>query len=674
MSVFQPGNVAYGFSQSLLTIPNQPIVAQRNPTVNDKANIGTIWINQTNNNAYIITSIVDNVATWLAIGTTTDANVFDTDSGTAIPVAGVIVIHGGSNINTSGATNVVTVNLNNSILLPATTSDASSGVISIGGDRFAYAFPTTNTFLGCLSGNLSLNVGLALGNTAVGYASLTDLTTGPGNVAVGSLSLTSDTSGENNCAIGAASLSDVITGSNNTALGYFSGANYTGSESSNIVIGSRGTAAESNVIRIGTQGSGSAQQDACYIAGIVGVTVSNQEFVTINSSTGQLGVSATGGGIVTLDGNSGSATGATVTIEGGNNITTAGAASTLTVNVSGTTDFSLLTGNGTGSISSLGIATNGELPIGSTGANPVLATLTAGSGINITNGAGSITIAATGSGIVTLDGDTGSATGATVTIETNPGVNYGSLSFSGAGSTLTLNTSTPGETVALGKFSSITYGASAMIGFAAGGSTGGGSQCVAVGFSALGQLVGGTGNTAVGYTAGNSYTAAEAGNICIGHSVVGVGGESNTTRLGVQGTQTACYIAGIYGETVGVSGTAVFVDNTGLLGSTVSSRRYKDLISDMDTASDPILNLHPVTFVYKNDSSRTKQFGLIAEEVEEIMPELVSYNKDGDPETVHYHTLPVLLLNHIQKQHNIIAELSRRLERLESRSKYESKS
>ncbi len=117
--------------------------------------------------------------------------------------------------------------------------------------------------------------------------------------------------------------------------------------------------------------------------------------VTGNPGTSTLTITSSAtAGIVTLDGDSGSATGATVTIAGGHNITTSAAASTLTVNVSGTTNHALQLGNATGSLTSLGAATDGQLPIGSTGLDPVLSTLTAGANVTITNAAGSITIAA----------------------------------------------------------------------------------------------------------------------------------------------------------------------------------------------------------------------------------------------------------------------------------------
>lgn len=161
--------------------------------------------------------------------------------------------------------------------------------------------------------------------------------------------------------------------------------------------------------------------------------------INITNAAGSITIASTvSSGIVTISGNSGSITGTNVTIAGGNNITTSGSSTTLTVGVSGTTNHSLLVGNSTGSLSSLGVAINGQIPIGSTGADPVLTTLTAGSGINITNGAGSITIATTGGGvgISTLNGDTGSATGSTVTL-----AGGNNITTSATGSTVTLNVS-----------------------------------------------------------------------------------------------------------------------------------------------------------------------------------------------------------------------------------------
>ena len=131
-------------------------------------------------------------------------------------------------------------------------------------------------------------------NTAIGHLALSSETTGEVNTAIGESACRTQNGATQNSAFGQASLENVITGSHNTCLGYATGFAYTSTESSNICVGSdvQGTIGESNTTRIGNQGSGSNQQNKCFIAGIVGVTTSNTEYVTINSSTGQLGVSA----------------------------------------------------------------------------------------------------------------------------------------------------------------------------------------------------------------------------------------------------------------------------------------------------------------------------------------------------------------------------------------------
>jgi len=154
---------------------------------------------------------------------------------------------------------------------------------------------------GTLSGQENTGVGRSVfsaltnasANTAFGWSSLQHATTDLYNCGFGAQALqTLVGSVGHNTAVGTASLNALITGQDNTCLGYFAGAAYVGAESSNILIGSgvQGTAAESNVIRIGTTGSGNQQQNKCFIAGITGVTASNAQLVTINSSTGQLGV------------------------------------------------------------------------------------------------------------------------------------------------------------------------------------------------------------------------------------------------------------------------------------------------------------------------------------------------------------------------------------------------
>jgi hypothetical protein len=154
----------------------------------------------------------------------------------------------------------------------------------------------------------------------------------------------------------------------------------------------------------------------------------------------------------------------------------------------------------------------------------------------------------------------------------------------------------------------------------------------------------GSTNIALGYQAGYSLTTG-GNNVDIGN--LGVAGESNTIRIGKQGTQTATFIAGIFASTS--AGDAVVVSNTGKLGIAVSSARYKCDIQDMEETSSNLMKLRPVTFHYKNDPAGMRQYGLVAEEVVRVYPELVSYDADGKVVSVHYHELVPMLLNEIQK-------------------------
>jgi hypothetical protein len=128
-------------------------------------------------------------------------------------------------------------------------------------------------------------------NSAFGFASLGNLLTGGANTAFGYQALTNCT-GNNNTAVGNNSGQLLLNGNNNTFLGNGAGIAYTSTESHNVCIGNTGTVGDSHKVIIGTQGSGTGQQNECFIAGIVGVTNSNAQMVTINSSTGQMGVQA----------------------------------------------------------------------------------------------------------------------------------------------------------------------------------------------------------------------------------------------------------------------------------------------------------------------------------------------------------------------------------------------
>jgi hypothetical protein len=176
-----------------------------------------------------------------------------------------------------------------------------------------------------------------------------------------------------------------------------------------------------------------------------------------------------------------------------------------------------------------------------------------------------------------------------------------------------------------------------------------GSNNTADGAFALGNNDTGSNNIALGASAGSNITAGS-NNIDIGHT--GISGESNTIRIGTGGTQTETFIAGIRGTTV-TGGIAVFVKTNGKLGTNTSSRRFKDGIKPMDKASEAILALEPVTFHYKKelDPEGVPQFGLVAEDVEKVNPDLVARDEQGKPYTVRYDAVNMMLLNEFLKEH-----------------------
>jgi len=177
-----------------------------------------------------------------------------------------------------------------------------------------------------------------------------------------------------------------------------------------------------------------------------------------------------------------------------------------------------------------------------------------------------------------------------------------------------------------------------------------GSQNVAIGASALGTITGNR-NIGIGIAAGELLTGGS-DNIDIGNRTSAGAGESATIRIGTQGTQMATFIAGISGTVV--TGTIVAVNANGQLGVAPSSKRFKNDINPMEQSSEAILALKPVTFRYKAeiDPNSTPQFGLIAEEVEKVNPDLVVRDKQGKPYSVRYEAVNAMLLNEFLKEHH----------------------
>jgi hypothetical protein len=188
--------------------------------------------------------------------------------------------------------------------------------------------------------------------------------------------------------------------------------------------------------------------------------------------------------------------------------------------------------------------------------------------------------------------------------------------------------------------------------------TGTGSRNTAIGASALWSISGGERNIALGWQAG--YDIVDGGfNIAIGNR--GNAADSNTIRVGNANHQRA-FVAGIEGVMTGIpDAVTVLIDSNGQLGTVNSSARYKQDISAMGDASERLLSLTPVTFHYKQayaNGEKPVEYGLIAEQVAQVFPELVVFDEDNQPRTVKYRLLSTLLLNELQKQDRQLLSLT----------------
>jgi hypothetical protein len=173
----------------------------------------------------------------------------------------------------------------------------------------------------------------------------------------------------------------------------------------------------------------------------------------------------------------------------------------------------------------------------------------------------------------------------------------------------------------------------------------------------------GSANIGIGSSAGLNLTTGS-NNIDIGNA--GVAAEANTIRIGTLGTQTKTFIAGV--SVTGVTGSSVKVNSNGQIGVAPSSERFKEAIKPMDKASEAILALRPVTFRYKRDldPDGIPQFGLVAEQVEKVNPNLVARDEQGKPYTVRYEAVNAMLLNEFLKEHRTVQEQKAMIAELKS--------
>ncbi|MEO7723361.1 MAG: tail fiber domain-containing protein, partial [Chthoniobacterales bacterium] len=185
-----------------------------------------------------------------------------------------------------------------------------------------------------------------------------------------------------------------------------------------------------------------------------------------------------------------------------------------------------------------------------------------------------------------------------------------------------------------------------------------GSNNTANGSSALLNIISGSNNIALGANAGQNVSFGSY-NIDIGH--VGFADEANTIRIGTAENQTATFIAGIRGTPIS-NAVAIGITVDGQLGVRASSARFKEAITPMDKASEAIFSLQPVMFRYKKalDPQALPQFGLVAEQVAKVNPDLVARDNQGKPYTVRYEEVNAMLLNEFLKEHRKVEEQGRK--------------
>jgi hypothetical protein len=479
-------------------------------------------------------------------------------------------------------------------------------------------------------------------NTAAGQGALRANTTASSNTAFGFNALEVNTTGVSNTAVGRSALG-VSNGSSNVAVGNGAGANAT-TGSNNIYLGAdvAGVAGESNTMYLGKVGT----QTTTVIAGVRGTAVTGGEVVFVDAA-GRLGSGA-------LPPSSASDLTCTGCVDAsevsfsfaaavhGHTVGEVAGAATLNAN----TFTGTQTLNGANLELGMSSATTGNVTKGGVRFlhNTAGGTFVGSSAGNLS----STSIQNTGIGSAALSavssGNNNTAVGTGALQQTTSG----SLNVAVGTSALTSN-STGGNNTALGMNALLFHP--------------NGSSNTAVGRNALVSLTSGDSNAVLGAFAGQSLTTGS-GNLYLANQ--GVASESSTIRIG-QGHTTA-FIAGVRGVTTGsADAIPVMIDSTGQLGTVSSSRRFKEDIRDMANASNRLLQLRPVTFRYTEtfaNGFKPVQFGLIAEEVAEVFPELAVRNASGGVDTVHYETLNVLLLNELQKQHQRIAELERKLNEL----------
>lgn len=628
------------------------------------------------------------------------ANSFPTDSGTAIPSSGILNITAGNSTGNSGRSvkftgsgNTATLNVtdvNNNTLIGSTAGNASlSGSSNAAFGQGAMSSNTTggfNTVIGAQAGHwlagwlTGINPSF---NTLIGFQAGIGLDDGAGesnNILIGAAGSHLD---NNTLRIGNGS----GVGAQQLNKAYISGI-------AGVNVGSVTTVVTESGDQLGT---------AVITAG-TGITITpGANLITIATT-------ALTSAITSITGDTGGAqSGPAITLAGGTTgLSFGGSANTIT------TTFAGITANG-GSVLLATDATTSTINVG-TGAgvkNVTLGSVTSTSATTVRSGSGALNITST-NGAITMNSGTGtvgictdnttntlnigttstkaitlgstnvSATtliraGGGITINTgaNNDINISSDAFV---SNVNIGTGTQSKIVTLG--STNTHSSTTIqsgdngITIASSGNgivtitAGTGGVSISDDASAASVTLG-TGGAVKTVTVGSINTTSSTtiqsgtGGITIGTGAqaktVAVGSTTGASALTLNSGTAGIITAGVYNKTIGATTQPLLIDNTGLLGTVISSRRFKQNINPMADESSAIYKLNPVTFTLISDKLDIKQYGLIAEDVSEAFPALAMLDDEGNPYTVRYHDLPVLLLNEIKKLNARIATLEAKL-------------
>jgi len=664
-------------------------------TTND-GNTATPVANQfifTGNAPISVTTTLPNTINFTLTGGGTFADSFPTDSGTATPSAGVLNVfgsvggagHTGDNINTSASGDTVVVHLNKALHMPSTTADglqgiwytAATGSPLAGGNIFMSNLGTGNTFLGELAGNLTLTVGSAKYNSGFGSGNLGSLTTGTQNTTGGFGAGTSITTASDSVLIGYASGAGITTKNKSVAVG---------SESMAVFVSDTGGPWVTSPVAVGYSALASAttqSQDSADVAVGFNALKAATDVGGANTAVGSIALAKLNDVVGNAYGNTALGSGAMNDFLTGNENTAVGSKCMQRTSAGSSGSNNTAVGEeAMGSLSATAITGSRNTVMGnasgyviSSGNDLVLIGYQAGGSLTTNSNA----VAIGSQALLTAAGDSGgtevavgyqSQKATTHAIGGNTSVGYKTL--------IAMLTSADGTTsgsanTAMGSSSGLTLttgNSNSFYGQAAGEAVTTGSFNTALGKAALGNngaAVTGSNNIAIGYDAALAFAGSESSNIIIQSTNAISAGISNTLYIG-SGTGSSAgqinksFISGIRGiTTTNADAVAVLVDSAGQLGTVSSSERYKEQIVDMPDVSEYIAKLRPVSFKYKQHPEGSKSFGLIAEEVESVIPALVVYDKEGQPDTIKYSELMFFMLKEIQALRKEVDALKRPL-------------